>query len=1150
MRIKRTIAALAAVSLASCRSEPVDTQALFAAHSSGLAFLQHDQLPEAEAQFRRVVQLAPSDPAGHANLGLTHLRAGRFREAESALLRARRLDAANPAPALALARLYALTDRVDDARELLDELRGDPRAWYALAQLDSGAAAGGDSAAAARRIDALRQILRRMPANLAVRLELAQAQLARGESDSVLAHLEDIRRLRPEPPREVRPALDSTIRYLRDGDLARARPLFERTSRALQLTSPYQAAHEEVKWERGPLVGRPVLAFKPQTLITKSGMLLRPGDVPVRFTDVTGEAGLIAGVPTALALGDYDGGGLDKLFLALRAADGSETSRLFHIQGGYLADVTPRAGLTLPAGVRHATFVDLDNDGWLDLFIVGRDARAHLLRNTGSGAFQDATARMRVAGTDDATSAVPVDIDHDGDLDLLLVGGTRDLVYRNNLDGSFTEIAAALKVRGGSPSRDAAIADLNGDGRIDLVVTRAGGDAALLNGGVAGFAEQRLPAEAGAPGGGRVALADYDNDGAIDVAIARPDGTVALLRNNGRAVFSADSRSPALRSSVRGQAALQFMDYDNDGWLDLVVADARGVHAFRNDAGRFAPRPDVFPPRRDAASAGTGFVAASDVDDDGDQDLFVGDGGGVRLFRNDGGNARLAVQVELTGLRTGSGKNNTFGIGSRVEVRAGELYQTRVVTGRVTHFGLGPHLKADVVRVEWTNGVPQTVYFPGTDQDVVELELLKGSCGFLYTWDGRGFRFVTDVMWRSALGMPLGIMGATGAAYAPAGASQEYLRIPGDALRPRNGRYVLQFTEELWETAYLDQIRLLAVDHPDSVEIVVDEKFVPPGPVQLRLYKLTRRGAPRSAVDGRGVNVLPALERHDYVYVSNLTPSSYQGVVEPHELVMDLGSDAGRAGSYLFLRGWIYPTDASINVALGQQTRLQPAMPTLEVRNARGEWQMVASNIGFPSGKDKTIVVDLAGKFPTDDRHVRIRTNMQIYWDQAYVGIDAAHDSVRTANVPLLAADLHFRGFSRMYRKGGPSGPHWFDYADVSTRSPWRPIEGAFTKFGDVLPLLGDSDDRYVVMAPGDETTVEFDAHGVAAPPPGWRRTFLLYTDGWIKDADMNTAHGNTVEPLPYHGIGRYPYGPGDAYPADSARQRYLREYNTRVIRR
>jgi hypothetical protein len=524
----------------------------------------------------------------------------------------------------------------------------------------------------------------------------------------------------------------------------------------------------------------------------------------------------------------------------------------------------------------------------------------------------------------------------------------------------------------------------------------------------------------------------------------------------------------------------------------------------------------------------------------------------VHLLRNDGGNSNLALQVQLVGLRTGSGKNNTFGIGSRVEVRAGEIYQTQVVTGRVSHFGLGPHLKADVLRVQWTNGVPQTIYFPGTDADVLELEQLKGSCAFLYTWDGKQFRFVTDVMWRSALGMPLGIMGngSGAAAYAPAGASQEYLRIPGDALQPRNGRYVLQLTEELWETAFLDEVRLLAVDHPDSVDIFVDERFVPPAPVQLRIIPAAGARAPVSAIDERGRDVLAALREHDFVYVSDFTPTKYQGLVEPHDLVLDLGAAAGRAGTVLFLRGWIYPTDASINVALSQNSKLEAVMPALEVRNARGEWETAIANIGFPSGKDKTIVVDLAGRFPTRDHRVRIRTNMQIYWDQAFIATDASTSSVRTTPLRVASANLHFRGFSRMYRRGGSDGPHWFAHDDVSTSSPWRTIEGAFTRFGDVSPLLESADDMFAVMAPGDEATVEFDAASAPAVPPGWRRTFLLYSDGWIKDADLNTAFGNTVAPLPYHAIKTYPYAPGDSYPADAAHTRYLREFNTRLMHR
>jgi hypothetical protein len=291
------------------------------------------------------------------------------------------------------------------------------------------------------------------------------------------------------------------------------------------------------------------------------------------------------------------------------------------------------------------------------------------------------------------------------------------------------------------------------------------------------------------------------------------------------------------------------------------------------------------------------------------------------------------------------------------------------------------------------------------------------------------------------------------------------------------------------------------------------------------------------------------LRESDDVYVSNLTPTKYQGVVESHDLVLDLGASAGGPGSLLFLRGWIYPTDASINVALSQQSSIRLASPSLEVRDANGGWRTAIANIGFPSGKDKTIVIDLAGKFPTADHRVRIRTNMQIYWDQAFVARDLPNESVKVTTLSPASAALHSRGFSRMYRKGGRYGPYWFDYDTVVKDSPWRPIGGAFTRFGDVLPLLRDPDDMYVIMGPGDETTIEFDARSASLLPKGWRRDFLLYTDGWIKDSDLNTAFGTTVNPLPFHGVKAYPYGPADAYPSDPQHQHYLREFNTRAVK-
>ena len=1172
--------ALVSLAAAGCRSKPVDASQVFATRTLALAYLQRGQLPEAEAEFKKVIALVPDDRLGYANLGLTYLQAGRFREAEPALQRARALDPRNSEIGLMLARLYALTARGDDARKLLEGLRGDSsanvRVLYALAQLEQQHTDSG----ARRRYEArLRDVLASSPANLAVRLELVTLLAQQSLGDSVLRQLEEVRRIPPALPVESRAPLDSAMRALQAGNLAQAKAPLDHFLALVRVTTPYQASLDEVKagGADSPLVGRPVLSFAPTSFVARVGVREEATIDSVRFRDVTEEAGLVDGQVqadprattgtstqsvAATATGDVDGDGGDDLFVSFPRARLESAAHLFLVQRGFARDMSSSAGIAIRDGATFAKFADVDNDGWLDLFVIGGEGRGHLFRNRGNGRFEEVTARAGVADVHGARSALFVDLDHDGDLDLVLVGNAPVTVYRNNLDGTFTDATTAFGFAGDAVASDAAFGDFDGDGRIDLFVSGPrGGGRLFLNGGAQRFSDATAASGvSGSGGSGAVAVGDYNNDGMLDLFVAGTNGGAPVLRRGrgaGDSSFTLDRRSSAVLQPLGGldASAAAFLDYDNDGWLDLVVvgkARARGTPAlflFRNDRrGQFVDRSTLIAAPLRLAGA-TGLVV-SDVDEDGDEDLLVTDTiGTLHMLRNDGGNSNMALRVALKGLRTGSGKNNDFGIGARLELRAGELYQTRVVTDRATHFGLGPHLKADVLRVEWPNGVPQTVYMPGSDRDVVETEMLKGSCAFAYTWDGTGFRFVTDVMWRSALGMPLGLMGTT-ARFAPAGASQEYLRIPGSALKPRNGKYVVQLTEELWETAYADEVKLIAVDHPDSVQVFVDERFVPPGPVALRLFQVAHAERVVHASDERGVDLLPALRESDARYVANFTPTQYQGVVDGHDLVLDLGESAGQSGVYLFLRGWIYPTDASINVALSQQHTLQLAAPSLEVLDSKGRWTTAIADIGFPSGKDKTIVVDLAGKFPTADHRVRIRTNMQIYWDEAFVARDERQGSVRITTLQPTAADLHPRGFSRMYRKGGRHGPFWFAYDDVSTRLPWRPIEGAFTRFGDALPLLRNADDMYIVMGPGDETTIEFDASSAAALPHGWSRDFLLYTDGWIKDSDLNTAFGTSVGPLPFHRMQQYPYAPGESYPADAQHQAYLREYNTRRVGR
>jgi len=340
------------------------------------------------------------------------------------------------------------------------------------------------------------------------------------------------------------------------------------------------------------------------------------------------------------------------------------------------------------------------------------------------------------------------------------------------------------------------------------------------------------------------------------------------------------------------------------------------------------------------------------------------------------------------------------------------------------------------------------------------------------------------------------------------------------------------------------------VDHPDSVQEYLNERFVPAGPSSLRLYQVARPRPPLAATDELGNDLLPALRARDDVRAATLRVARFQGMTALHDLVLDFGDLSGMDSVFLFLSGWLYPTDASINMALAQSPAAQLLPPHLQVKDAAGRWRTVIADLGFPAGKNKTVVADLTGKFLSADHHVRIRTNMEIYWDAVFVAATASASPVTVTTLRPLSADLHYRGFSRLYRKGGRYGPHWFAYEDVSREPAWAPIPGAFTRYGDVRPLLGAPDDRYAVFGPGDEIALRFDAAAVPPLPRGWTRDFIVYTDAWMKDADLNTAAGGTVEPLPFHSMTRYPYGPEQAFPADAAHREYLETYNTRRVGR
>ncbi len=1131
----------------------------------GLAYLEENKLNEAEAEFKKLIEIAPDEANGYANLALVYVRKADYAQAEVEIKNALKHSPDDPDIRLNLAEIYELTGSEKEATATLEStLKTTPehtRTLYKLAQQYLRSAEPG---AQQKAQDYLARVVRLLPANILARLQLTESTLRNRDADLALLHLEEIRKQLPELPAESVEYFQRAISFMQAGKAEEALLPTLRFHNFMKLTPLYQGDIQQLKGSVGPLLGTPLLSFSQDISIQmeEQEAILDA----MRFTDATEGAGL-NGVNEALAAASSEAGALaiadfdkdrdqDIYLSAWLQGENQNLAFLLKNEFGQFIDIAAEAGVRHDGKDQSAIFADYDNNGFLDLLLTGSEKNS-LYANVAEGKFSNIAESAGIANSAAGVSAHFADFDHDSDLDFYLACDGENQLFRYNGDSTYTEFAERMAVAGdNSRSRDLAFGDFDDDGDLDFFVVNENAGNILYSNLRQGRFEN-ITEKAGISnrdGSGDVAVGDYNNDGFLDIFVtALENGKYQLYRNKGDGTFEKDNRSKEMLQTLQNVKGLdtRFFDFDNDGFVDILVVgepsnkSERGVLLFHNDGnGRFQDTSSLLPEDLVAGRR----VSIADYNEDGDLDLFIQNfDGSIRLLRNDGGNVNKYLKVQLIGLRIGSGKNNYFGIGSKLEVRAGDLYQIRVIDEPVTHLGLGQRLKADVVRILWPNGTPQNLFYPGSDQDLIEEQTLKGSCAFVYAWDGEKYEFVTDIMWRSALGMPLGIMGGE-TAYAFPNSSEDYFKIPGQMLKPKDGVYSMQITEELWETAYFDKTELMTIDHPDSVEIFIDERFVPPPIPPLKVFTVSEKRIPVSAIDEQGTDLLPAIRHKDDVYVSNLTPAKYQGITELHDLILDLGNLSKKDEVVLFLQGWIFPTDASINVALSQSNKLKVIFPHLQVIDENGKWQTVVPGLSFPMGKNKTVIVDLSDKFLTDDQRVRIRTNMEIYWDRIFFTANEPEVPIQQTTLHPVSADIHYRGFSRLYRKGGRYGPHWFDYSDVSTEPKWRDLVGNYTRYGDVQSLLLESDNKYLIVNAGDEITVEFDAGEAPDLKTGWSRDFIIFSDGWIKDGDLNTAHGKTVAPLPYHGMSRYPYGPNDAYPRDDEYKEFIEKYNTREV--
>jgi tetratricopeptide (TPR) repeat protein len=872
---------------------------------------------------------------------------------------------------------------------------------------------------------------------------------------------------------------------------------------------------------------------------------------------------------------DYDGDGKPDVFLL--DANGNGFAGLYRNLGnGKFENVTGEAHLELYGQATSCAVGDYDNDGRPDL-AVAINRRVHLFHNEGNGTFRDVTDASGIDTEGLILGMTFIDFDHDGDLDLYVtrfndfplsrpgqpftfpsnLPGPGNVLWRNDGNGKFTNWTKQAGMAGTSGSVAAIGSDINNDRAIDFVVTNWHESPTIfLNPREGEFHPVKpwsttMPASAA----GVVAL-DFNKDNWMDLAFTHwaPPG-ISLWQNVEGKSFQRVKLPDIVWMRGWGIAPI---DYDDDGWIDLVAVgegfDGAGHIVLLRNEGSNGWRDVTKETGLDKVVLhNPRSVIACDFEGNGSTDLLITQNQlPPVLLKNIGGNKYNWAQIALEGSH-----DNKSGIGTKVYVIAGALRQKWEVPGASGYLGQGPldilagldtEPAPDVVRLLWPTGVPQDELNVAQEKldRITEIDRRGSSCPIVFVWNGEKFDFLADMIGPGIVGHWVGPHERD------VPDPDEYFKVPGSDVATQNGRILFRMIEPMEELDYLDQVRLIAVDHPANVEVWPNERFAsnPPFP-KFKVITSENARPPLGAWDDHGRNLLPLLLKRDRKYVTDLPYAPYQGFAGMHSLTLDIGPWDPKKPLRLLMDGFTdYFTANSMYAAW--QAGIAPVAPYVEALEPSGKWVRVVDDMGFPAGLARTMVADLTGKLPPGTRRIRITTNLKVYWDRIRIDNSPANLQFRTTEIPLADASLSFRGYPRVIegnpKNGDPVNDIRYIYSDVSPTGPYTRQVGNYTRYGDVTPLVRDADDEYVIFGSGDEVAVSFDATRMPKLPAGWMRDYFFYANGFAKDMDFYAAYGDTVAPLPFHTLVPYPYPDGVGYPTDDRHLWWQLEYNTRGV--
>jgi hypothetical protein len=1151
----------------------VDWDSVYEANNKAVGIMDEFDYREAVSAFEEVVRLAPDWLQARINLGIALLNDGStnppsLTRAQEVFTDILRRDPENPYGHFCLGMLSKEARdpkvAIDHFQKVVEKDHTDPSAWYWLGHLTEEPE---------RKEEYFKKALQLQPAMGSAVYGLAQMFNRSGKS------------------KEASELLNQFAAFEVSGTAFLVGTKYTEMGRYAEvIASPHAPA---------PPQSGPPPHFEPRDLKVQLAPGARWATASDFGQDAVGKfrARVRARFGATIAILDYNGDDKPDLFLVGAVVEkGQVRDLLLRNEGdGRFTDVTAMAGLAKPHPTLGCCAADWNNDGKVDLVLTGVGSQ-RLFRNKGDGTFEDLT---KFAGLDTLKSvclgAAFIDLDQDADLDLLIAeyaataeealgaldGGKTNggmVVFLNvgeapgappdrqppPLSGKFHRMPDQAAIRGpGGASVGLAALDFDGDGDLDLLLLGDRQELALvINDRLMRFRRKALTRWPQGSWNGALVL-DANQDGLSDLFVLQMRGPSRLYLNR----FHPDEKDHTKwfeEATPAGPPLLQAVtaDLNLDGWPDVVGVSSDGQPVVLNNMGGAFEKADAFG-KDSAAAKDLVAIVACDVSARGLSDLLAwSDSKGLVLYENKL-SGRKGLRLKLIGKNHVYSNNrmrcNMDGIGGQARAqkmnRLAGQENTTLSAGLAQSrqpllLGLAGASAADVVRLRWPDGAWQAKLdvSVGVLTSIEETNKKPGSCPILFTWDGQRFVFVTDFLGAGSVGE----LGPDFSCRPPR--PEESVKIEPHQLVPRDGRLTLKLAEPMDEVTYLDKLQLVAIDHPSGMRVYPDERFSTGAPASQELIAFDKEIFPASARDHRGRDVTEVLRRWDRRTVDGFARRAWTGFAEEHFVELDFADRLSKFSTserlFLCLAGWTdYATPASIWAAHQAGVEMKP--PVLERQADDGHWQAVCE-AGFPAGLPRMMLLDVSGKLAGPQCRLRLRTNLHVFWDQIVVAAGCrvvtpgAKDGIRATVLDVASAALDPCGVMQEYSPDGRE-PTLYDH-DRYDRSPMAPPAGKRTRFGDVTELLRDKDDRFVIFGPSDEVTVHFDATRLPPLASGWVRSYVLRTWGYCKDSSPFTAHGETIEPLPFAAMRNYPPGPDEHYPTDALHEEYLRRYQTREV--